>query len=560
MLFPGSGLFNRGKPWIVSAEIVETSRLFARIAANIDESWLEPLGKPFCKYHYFEPHWEKKRGEVVAFEQVTLFGLVIIPQRRISFGKIDPGEAADIFIRSALVEGDVRHLGFVAHNRALIDDVRDMENRIRKRELLVNEEDMVLFYKERLPEVFDIRTLKKRIKNQGDDLFLRMTRETLLKMNPDEDVLALFPEKVKLGNRIFPCDYAFEPEKHHDGVTVKIPETLASGVPQQSVDRLVPGLYREKIAALIKGLPKSYRKQLMPIAANVDIIVTEMTQTDSALITDLGAFIHKRFTVDIPATAWSEEKLPDYLKMRIAIVDSKGREIKAGRDASILNRILPEAGDDAHEEGADPFKAAKCAFERQNITRWDFGDLKDTMVLTGRKDRRQIMFPGLCAVDERIDLKLFIHKDAAMKAHEKAVGILFCLQFAKDLSALKKDFRIIKTIREKTGCFGGVEKVKTMLFDHVVRTLFQKNIRSCREFSSHGDAVGPLIFSTGQHILQTTIAILMVFHEARTGMLKTNTKPGTAIAPVFEDLWEDLERLVPEKFLLLYDEHRLAHL
>ena len=181
MIFPGSGLFNKSKTWIVAAEMVETSRLFARTVANIESSWLEALGIDLCKYTYLSPHWERNRGEVVASEQVSLFGLIIEPGRPVSYGKINRDEASDIFIRSALVEGDMRRpLDFMKHNKRLIDEIKDMENRLRRRDLLVGDQEIFEFYTERLSGIYDIRTLRKRLKKKGSDKFLLISREDLL--------------------------------------------------------------------------------------------------------------------------------------------------------------------------------------------------------------------------------------------------------------------------------------------------------------------------------------------------------------------------------------------
>jgi len=252
MIFPGSGLFNKAKTWIVAAEMVETSRLFARTVADIDSRWLEALGKNQCKYTYLKPHWERSRGEVVACEQVS-------------------EEASEIFIRSALVEGDIREpLPFMEHNRRLIDEISSMENRLRKRDILTNEEDIFDFYHKKLEGIYDIRTLKQHLKKRGTDGFLRMKKDDLFRYFPDEEELYLFPDKITLGTNQFQCNYSFEPGSRDDGVTIKVPSALAATVPAESVEWLVPGLYSEKIAALIKSLPKDYRKQLVPVANTAD--------------------------------------------------------------------------------------------------------------------------------------------------------------------------------------------------------------------------------------------------------------------------------------------------
>ncbi len=305
MLFPGSGLFKNPGNWIVAAEMVETSRLFARKAAVIDVAWLEPLGGDLCRSTWSDPHWERSRGEVVAREQVTLFGLPIVQDRRVAFGRIDPQQASDIFVRSALVEGDVRQpLAFIRHNAELVEAVRDMEDRIRRRDILVDDEVLVAFYRERLPGVCDIRTLKHRIRKQGGDGFLRLNREMLTRYLPGEEVLDQFPRQLDLGHRVLDCDYAFEPGAETDGVTVTVPVEATGDLPRQQLDWLVPGLLPEKITALIKGLPKAYRIKLVPVADTVQTILSEMPRGRESLPTALSRFLFQRLQVDIPAAAW----------------------------------------------------------------------------------------------------------------------------------------------------------------------------------------------------------------------------------------------------------------
>ncbi|MBT8364128.1 MAG: DUF3418 domain-containing protein, partial [Deltaproteobacteria bacterium] len=223
--------------------MVETSRVFARTVANIDSGWLEDIGKDLCKYTYLNPHWEKNRGEVVASEQVPLFGLIIVPERKVSYGKVNADEAFDLFIQSALINGDVKKpFDFMKHNQELIAGIKDIENRFRRRDILISEPELFHFYKERLPAIYDIRTLSKYLKQKRSDRFLRMKREDLIRYDPDEEAMAHFPDRLELAEHPFNCAYAFEPGKDDDGVTVKIPSALASSVPSDAIDWLVPGL------------------------------------------------------------------------------------------------------------------------------------------------------------------------------------------------------------------------------------------------------------------------------------------------------------------------------
>ena len=390
MIFPGSGLFNRARSWVVAAEMVETSRVFARTVANINSDWLEALGGDLCRRTYLDPHWEKNRGEVVALEQVALFGLIIEPGRKVSYGRVNPTEASQIFIQSALVNGDVKKpFGFMKHNQGLIDDITDIENRFRRRDLLIDEARISEFYHERLPEIYDIRSLSRFLKQKKNDRFLRMEKDALLAYDPDDEQLDQYPNRLDIENHSLECSYCFDPGKDDDGVTLKIPSALAPSVAPESIDWLVPGLYPEKIEALIKGLPKKYRRKLVPVKNTVDVIIHEMPKSRSSLISALGEFIYRRFGLDIPASAWSEESLPDYLKMRVAITAPDGKELQAGRDPNILRQAA------AGLEKSDELKAARLQWEKTGITCWDFGDLPEFVSDTGKETGRWIAYPAL---------------------------------------------------------------------------------------------------------------------------------------------------------------------
>jgi len=564
MIFPGSTLFNRAKTWVVAAEMVETSRLFARITANIDNGWLEELGKDLCKYTYLEPHWERKRGEVVAYEQVSLFGLIIIPRRPISFGRINPDEASEIFIQSALVEGDVKKkMPFMIHNHDLIDDTRDMEDRIRRRDIIVSEDEMSRFYLKRLKGCYDIRTLHHRIKKKGNDNFLRMKPEDLLRYQPDEEELSLFPESIDIGKQHFDCNYRFMPGEPEDGITVKIPSSFASIVPLEPMDWLVPGLYREKITALVKGLPKSYRKKLVPLATTVDIIANEMPKTNRALISELGNFIYKRFGLEIPASAWPVGHLPEHLKMRISITGPKGEELRVGRDPAILRQGAP---DTASPRLLCEFEDTRRKWEKAGFTRWDFQDLPETIGIKGETIAEWLVYPGLekefFQKKPSVSLRLFLQQDEAVQSHKEGVAALFAIHFAKDLKFLKKSLTLPKKTQKLADYFGGAKQFENLLYDRVLQTLFYRNIRSRDAFYAHAEFVAPSILESGRELLDKSVAVLEAYHETRSVLynLETAHSDSTAVLEFINGLRTELGRLVPENFIQLYDRDRIVHL
>jgi ATP-dependent helicase HrpA len=559
MIFPGSGLFNKARAWVVAAEMVETSRVFARTVANIDNAWLEALGGDLCRRTYLDPHWEKNRGEVVALEQVSLFGLIIEPGRKVSYGRVNPAEASQIFIQSALINGDVKMpFAFMSHNQGLIDGIVDIENRFRRRDLLIDEQRIYEFYQERLPEIYDIRTLSRFLKKKKNDRFLRMEKDALLAYDPDDDQLDRFPDRLTIESHSLECSYCFDPGKDDDGVTLKVPATLAPSVSPEAVDWLVPGLYPEKIEALIKGLPKTYRRKLVPVKNSVDVIIREMPRARASLISTLGEFIYQRFGLDIPASAWSEESVPDYLKMRVSITTPDGKELQAGRDANILSQAAADL------EKSDEFKAARTKWEKTGITSWDFGDLPEFISDSGDKSGRWIAYPALenSGSDKHVDLRLYRQQEKALAVHHQGVAALYAVHFAKDLKFLKRQLTLPAPKAFMADYFGGAKNLVNQMADRVSQDLFAKNIRSQRDFYSHAESAAPIILSTGQELLDGLLPVLTAYHDARSQIhkLQQRQRNNSRMVSFLQERTTELVRLVPETFIAIYDKHRLGHL
>ncbi|MBN1382118.1 MAG: ATP-dependent RNA helicase HrpA [Deltaproteobacteria bacterium] len=580
MIFPGSGLFGKGADWIVAAEMVETSRLFARTAANIDSDWLEALGGPLCRSTYSEPHWEKNRGEVVAYEQVTLFGLVIVPRRAVSYGPIDPGEASKIFIRSALVDGNVKiPLPFLAHNQALIKRISDMEEKIRRRDLLVGEEIMAQFYESKIPGVYDIRTLQKLIKDQGGDGFLRMTEKEILLNAPDPETIALFPDEVKLGNVALPCSYRFSPSTPDDGATIKIPVQLMPMIPLDAIDWAVPGLLRGKITALVKGLPKEYRKKLQPIDQTCSTLyetlapqiqplpsvqendkspeLTKALSDKGPLINELAKLIRERFGITISATAWHDDALENHIKTRVAIVDANGNELASTRDiAQLRNGFIADVE-------SKWFSKACGQWEKEDLTDWNFGKLPEVIYLGKNGEAVQgCAFPALEARGESVNIRLYKTRTEAETAHRKGVVALYKIYFKDNLKYLKKSLAFTGEMKIWAPHLSGIKSLEKSLAEKVMTDLFSQNIRSRETFLKLAEQMGPQMLTKGQEVLQEIRPILQAYYETIT-VIKNLEKSHGSNSPALDylaGLKEELHYLLPHHFLSLYNSERLSHL
>jgi ATP-dependent helicase HrpA len=557
MIFPGSGLFNRAGKWIVAAEMVETSRLFARTVANIDSCWLEGLGGCLCRHTYSNPRWEKDRGEVVASEQVTLFGLIIVPGRPVSFGRIDPDEASRIFVRSALVGGEVKcPLPFLVQNQALIKKIAGMEEKIRRHDLLIGEEEMALFYEKRLPGIYDIRTLQYLIRDRMGDTFLRMKEEDLLMKTPDSEEIALFPEAISTGGLRLPLVYRFDPGEPEDGITMKIPVHALPSVPAASLDWTVPGLLREKVIALLRGLPKEFRKKLQPIAQTCDVILKEIDRK-GPLLTTLGRFIYRRFGVDIPADRWPEEALKDHMKLRFAVVDGKDRVLAAGRDMAIFQQ-----GFIAAEDSPD-FAKARRKWERSGLAGWDFGDLPESIPLTGGVGiHNGIAYPALVAAETGVCIRLFRSETDARRVHPLGVRALFALKFREELRYLRKSLAPSDGLKLWAAAFGGAKFLENALTEKVLHDLLEADIRTRLAFDAHAEQIRPRLLPRGQEIVQKAGPLIKALYEVST-LVRTQEAVSRGNLPVLAflaGLRSELSRLLPPDFLIRFDEERLSHI
>ncbi len=555
MLFPGSGLFNRGGNWIVCAEAIETSRMFARTAANIECDWIEDAGKHLCRYAYSEARWDRRRGEVVAVEKVTLYGLTIVAGRRVSYGRINAAEAAEIFIRSALVEGDIDGaFPFLEYNRGLIRKFSEMEDKLRRRDIVAGEDALAAFYKERLPGIYDIRTLRKMIKEDGNS-FLQMTDADVSRYLPDETELAQFPDSVQSGGGRISLSYAFRPGDAVDGVTVRIPLKQIYSVNPGDPDRFVPGLIREKITALLKGLPKEFRKKLVPLPNTVDAVVADIETAKGPLLSSLANCLAQKFGVNVPASAWPAESLPDHLRMRFAITDSQGRELAAGRDLqSVRNSVTAEGRSRALE-------SARAKWERTGIAKWDLGDIPQSIEIEGPGGGAA--FPALEKSADSVNLRIFTNAAQARESHREGVAQLLSLHFSKEL---RQAFRAFFPKEEKTRSRPGQLKLESAVLLRLRRILFEKPVRTEKEFQELTSETGPRIYPTLRNIVREISPVLQAGREllAKFRELEKSNSANKSAKDFIAELRADFDSLLSEEFIVNYEpampEHMPRHL
>jgi ATP-dependent helicase HrpA len=470
MIFPGSGQFNKNNSWIMAGELMETSRLYARIVAGIKPEWIEPLAGTLCRRVYLEPHWAKKPGMVEAREQVSLFGLLIVAGRRLNYGRVAPAEARQIFIQEALVAGELGgDFPFLAANRKLIAELEAMEHRTRQRGLLADDLDFYAFYDERLPaDVFDRQGLARWRKQQGGDDALRMTEADILRAQPAEGRLAEFPESIHCGELTFKLRYCFEPGAREDGIAVVIPKNLAAHSRGEDFEWLVPGLLPEKVICLLKGLPKSVRRHLVPIPQAAQRLMPLLAPCQGNLFRRLEEAIFKTFGLKVEPGMWNTDNLPRHLRMRFELVD--GEAVESSRDPKVL--VQSGSGPDDDSQG---LLALRKRYERDGLTAWDFEGLPERLsVRDGKGNLIGFAYPGLVAQGKKeVALRIFTDLEACRRETRQALLVLYELQFVKGLQGLKKDFVLPRSHWALYEGLAGHEEINQDLFAFILREIFQ---------------------------------------------------------------------------------------
>ncbi|PXY21936.1 ATP-dependent RNA helicase HrpA [Prauserella flavalba] len=371
-VFPGSALFKKQPRWIASAELVETSKLWARVNARVEPEWIEPLAQHLVKRNYSEPHWERKQGAVMANERVTLYGIPLVAGRKVNYGRIDPELSRELFIRHALVEGDwdTDHR-FFRENLALLDEVEDLENRARRRDILVDDETLFAFYDERVgAEVVSARhfdTWWKKTRREQPDL-LNFEKAMLINDSADAVSEADYPDTWSQGQLRFALTYQFEPGADADGVTVHIPLPVLNQVSADGFDWQVPGLREELVTALIKSLPKALRRNFVPAPDTAREILSRVDPSRGPLLDVLAHELEALRGVAVPFDAWQPEAIPPHLRMTFRVVDERKRTLAEGKDLEALRERL---GDRLRKT----ISAAADSVERTGLTTAKFGEL-----------------------------------------------------------------------------------------------------------------------------------------------------------------------------------------
>lgn len=468
-IFPGSGLFKKGPRWVVASELVQTTKLYARTVAKIEPQWIEPLAAHIVKRSHFDPHWSKEGGQAFAFERVSLFGLEIVSRKRVPLGPIDPKTARELFIHHGLVAGDIgAEWKFLERNQRLLAEVRTVEAKVRKPDLLADSKAIFDFYDARVPaDVYGVATMQKWLRGEavgsqregvkkgegtkkgddgeaegsvavapsgrltdslrssrGDSLLMRW--EDLVHAAPEEVTPDRYPDVLPAAGTRLNLQYVYQPGEKEDGVTMTVPIEALLALDTDKPEWLVPGMLKEKILALFRCLPKAWRKLMDPAPELAERCVREMPFAEGSLFAALEERIHAIKGVRVPRSAWQPRSIPDHFRMNFRVVDEKGKELAQGRDLAELRTRL------GAKAKASFGKLARGTLERQGITDWDFGELRER-VEVDRAGLKLVAYPAIADEEASVSLRLLDSPRAAAAATRAGLLRLFLLQSRDEL-------------------------------------------------------------------------------------------------------------------------------
>ncbi|MGN7782365.1 ATP-dependent RNA helicase HrpA [Mycolicibacterium sp. 22603] len=552
VLAPGSALTRKPPRWIVVADLVETSRLFGRTAARVDPDAIERVAGHLVARTYSEPHWDARRGAVMAFERVTLYGLPLVPRRTVGYGQIDPEVSRDLFIRHALVEGDwqTRH-HFFRDNARLRAELEEVEERARRRDLLIGDDELFALYDARIPpEAVSARHFDawwKKQRHKTPDL-LTFTRDQLLRTEQSDE----HPDTWRTEDLALPLTYRFEPGAADDGVTVHIPVEVLTRIGGDGFAWQVPALREEVVTALIKSLPKDLRRNFVPAPDTARAILDDLHPENGSLLTEIARELRRRSGVVVPAEAFDVAKVPAHLRVTFAVETAEGAEVARGKDLAALQDQLAAPVQRAVA------RAVAGAWERSGLTGWpaDLDELpRSVEQASGGHTVRG--FPAFVDSGAAVDVKVF-----ALAAEQAAVmrpGLrrLVRLSVPSPVKAVERGLDMRARLTLNTSPDGPLAALLDDCADAAVDALARELVWKRQDFEALAARVGTSLATTTMDVARRVEKVLAAAHEAQVAI---PDKPVQAQADAVTDVRAQLDRLLPKGFVTLTGVTKLADL
>jgi ATP-dependent helicase HrpA len=551
-LFPGSVLFKSKPKWVMAAELVETTRLYARIAAKIEPRWIESMAGHLLKRSYSEPHWQQRRGQVGGWEKVMLYGLTLVARRRVNYGPINPEESREIFIRFALVEGDFHSRApFWRHNKELIEDLRAQEAKSRSFDILVDEQVLYEFYAARIPQgIYSTAQFEKWLRKAtgNEPKLLHMRRQDLLRDDASQVSQELYPDELEVNGMRLPLQYHFEPGQAADGVTLVAPQEVLSQISDENLQWLVPGMLQERIVMLLRGLPKSLRRHFVPIPDTAARLLEEIADSDAPLLQAVGQHLQRMGGVYIPEDAWQDNSLPSHLRMNVRVLDGKGAFLGEGRDLAALKKKYALQG------GAGRTSLPAHNIEREKIIRWNFDELPH-QVTVKRAGIELKGFPALVDDGNSVAIRVLDSQVTAQQAHHAGLRRLIMLTLHEQMRYLRKQLPHLNQMRlqyakaVKPADLKAAVSLEEELLTLIIDTTFLADNPDIRSRPAFEELIGKYkgdLMEFGNSSCQLVAEILTLYQQVRKTLAVT-----TAINYLtsIKDIQPQLDQLVYQGFL-----------
>jgi len=546
-IFPGSGLFKKQPQLVMAAELVETSKLYARTNAKIEPEWAEEVGSHLVKRSWSEPHWSRKRAAVMAYERVTLYGVPLVADRLVSYGKVDAELARELFIRHALVYGEWQtRAKFFAENRALLEEVEELEHRARRRDILVDEHTLFDFYDSRIPaDVVSgahFESWWKREQQKRPDL-LTFDPEMLVNESAGEVTAHDYPDVWREGELALPLSYQFEPGSAADGVTVHVPVSVLNQVAPEPFTWQVPGLREELVTALIRSLPKQLRVSFVPAPNFARDFLAAVSPGEESLLDALERYLRGRTGVHVPRESWDHAKVPDHLVPTFRVVDERGGTVAEGKDLEDLKAPLRPRFAQAMEEAAEESGLAVTG-----RTSWTFGTIEKTFTRS-RAGHEVRGFPGLVDEGSTVGLQVFGSEAERDAVHRRGLRRLLALSIPSPAKAMADGL----TNHDKLGLAGSpYPSVAVLLDDCVVAALDELVERHGgpvwdeAAFDALVDKVRPDLSEATRGVLQEVVRVLAAWRGVDKRLSGSAAMP---MLPALADMKAQVGRLVHRGFV-----------
>lgn len=536
-LWPGSGLFKTKPKWIVGVELVETSKRYLRCCAQIDPAWIEPLAEHLVRRTYSEPHWDAKSGSAIAYERVTLFGLIIVPRRRVALGPVDPQTARELLIREGLVEGELAtQAPFLEHNRQLVEELHRTQEKLRRHDLLRGPWAQVEFYEGRIPDdVYDRTRLNQWRKEAERDTphLLFMASEDLLSDPSVSLEVNAFPDQLATDGMELPLEYRFEPGTEDDGLCVTAPIELVGRLDAEQLEWLVPGLLEQKIIALIKSLPKPLRRKLVPAPDIARQVARQIDFGAGNLLNVLAQWLSRLAGERITAADFQHEQVPRELQMGVRVVNEAGETIAAGRELPALRR---ELGQLVAERIAT---VEHAEFNRDGLTTWDFDELP-SCIEAPRGGLTMRCYPKLVDEGTMAALRLADSAEKAERDSQRGALRLFALAARRDIRSQTDWFPKLEAMTLHAATLPGFE-LKRELADLVAWRAFPSAPapRTRAEFKARVTEGRERLGLAVQDVTGLLPPLLAAYHEARLA-----TDGIATLAPGWREVRTDIDRQI----------------